>query len=521
MAKEFFHRPEPPKGSPIPPLEEGSGPSFFGRFFTFVLILIILVLGYLYLSHYKTASKDVEAERARESHIRILKEEKEQLKEEIRKRDRSIESLANENQALKKTQKEHDILAPEIERLKREIDEYEQIIITLQADIQARDRTIESLQRGGEEEVGILERSFQNLTPPALGRFPDIYTRAEGIAALKRQGAEAYEFLEGKTKDPDALIRNTAAQALGELGGSRALNVLRRLIDDPSSTVRMSASFWLSLQESPPVLQPLLDSLKSGGSQEKGLALYYLGMLQAPEAVPIAGQLLSHENRSTRMMALSYLLKIEDPSVIPFLKEALTLDEIKNTREGSARQIGKEAVLEALALLGDTSLIEEEGAEGTGLQGFSVQILDILGIPKGISLLREALGKAEDPFARSVAARALGERKDVESFENLTRALKDTSALVRENAALALAQLGKREAIPMLKELLKDKDPSVSNAAARALLFFRDITGIHLVLKGLDDPVNRGPSQRALVSYAGEDLGFSPEDWEERLIEGG
>ena len=82
--------------------------------------------------------------------------------------------------------------------------------------------------------------------------------------------------------------------------------------------------------------------------------------------------------------------------------------------------------------------------------------------------------KANDEAARIMAAEGLGEQgraEPAQAVPALTEALKDPSAIVRQTAVKALAQIGPeaRSAAPALKKALGDSDQGVRLAAAEAL----------------------------------------------------
>jgi HEAT repeat protein len=76
---------------------------------------------------------------------------------------------------------------------------------------------------------------------------------------------------------------------------------------------------------------------------------------------------------------------------------------------------------------------------------------------------------------RSKAVRALGLLDNQPKAETLAKkALDDTSSEVRVQAAIALAQMGARSAVPKLEQAINDKDLKVAVAAANALYTFKD-----------------------------------------------
>jgi HEAT repeat protein len=88
----------------------------------------------------------------------------------------------------------------------------------------------------------------------------------------------------------------------------------------------------------------------------------------------------------------------------------------------------------------------------------------------GIGILRNALGRHRDPEVRATCAKTLG-RLDVKAAgQELTWALNDPSATVRNEAARALGVIGEKRAIGALSQLLK-KEPSWENRMAIVAAF--------------------------------------------------
>lgn len=81
----------------------------------------------------------------------------------------------------------------------------------------------------------------------------------------------------------------------------------------------------------------------------------------------------------------------------------------------------------------------------------------------------------KDAMSRALAARELGTLKYGPALESLSGLLKtDTSAEVREAAALSLKQLGNRKALPALAAAVSDPVPAVRVTALTSMGYFRD-----------------------------------------------
>ena len=77
--------------------------------------------------------------------------------------------------------------------------------------------------------------------------------------------------------------------------------------------------------------------------------------------------------------------------------------------------------------------------------------------------------KSKNSDVRKAAAVALGEIGSKEAVPHLIKALKDKKWYVRKAAAEALGKIGSKEAVPHLAKALKDEDRDVRRAAVQAL----------------------------------------------------
>lgn len=96
-----------------------------------------------------------------------------------------------------------------------------------------------------------------------------------------------------------------------------------------------------------------------------------------------------------------------------------------------------------------------------------------------------------DPAIRAVLARALGELGDPQAVPALRQGLKDASedaAIVRHACAQALGALQAHEAAPDLAGLLKDPEPALRKVAVYALANLGDGEALEAIRPALEDP---------------------------------
>ena len=126
-----------------------------------------------------------------------------------------------------------------------------------------------------------------------------------------------------------------------------------------------------------------------------------------------------------------------------------------------------------------------------------------------------ALGD-EGSVVRVSAAILLAWVKDSRALAALTDALKDKESAVRREAANALGQLGKEGVLP-LTTVLQDADWRVRWAAAGHLGRMREPRAVEALIAALraQRQGERNHFDWALGRITGEDLGKSPDAWQE------
>jgi HEAT repeat protein len=117
---------------------------------------------------------------------------------------------------------------------------------------------------------------------------------------------------------------------------------------------------------------------------------------------------------------------------------------------------------------------------------------------------------------RAVSARALGRAGEAKYLPQLVKALGDSSAMVRCDAAVALASVRGEEAVaPLRKAAAEDASLDVKCAAIRALRHYpRPEVVASLVYCLSDDSFEvRQQAHAALVEMTGRDMGTEAGDW--------
>jgi HEAT repeat protein len=306
----------------------------------------------------------------------------------------------------------------------------------------------------------------------------DEATRLKAIDELGLQGGKAAEAVAPLTellKDKSAVVRARAARALGEIGApaKSAAPELASLLTDPDETVRRQTVQALrAIRPGPQVMLPLLTKLLE--DSDPGVQMRILqSMAEAgPAAVP--GLIEALKNDKTTYWACIVLREIgpDAKDAAPALAEKL-----KDPRP----EIRREAVL-ALGALNEGAIpvlpqiaaaLDDEDARTA-----ATFVMGELGnIPKNAEAKIYANAKSDDKFLSTVSLWALArvhpEDKELrrQATEQLVDRLKEQDPFVRVAAARALTALPPAPEItlPIWEKALKDADTTTIHHALDAL----------------------------------------------------
>jgi HEAT repeat protein len=230
--------------------------------------------------------------------------------------------------------------------------------------------------------------------------------------------------------DTATQVRIAAADALGAIGGRRAVSMLAPFVDSEDRDLSRAALLALGVVGHPDALNPIRSALRSEDSRRRLDAVHAVASRRDSEAA-----------ESLQWAAASD----SDPSVIEAATEAL------------ARMATPEAVAALLRLSSDRRLRDRVIAQ-----------ISRLG-PSHLRWIAAGLSSPQLETRRSVVE-ALGRMKHPEASEIIGKALDDDRPEVRLEAVRALRRLG---SLAVERKLLQiahgDPDPGVREAAGEAL----------------------------------------------------
>jgi len=321
---------------------------------------------------------------------------------------------------------------------------------------------------------------------------------------LSQLGAEAQNALTELSKSQQAKMRALAAQALAHIEPEVAVAALVPLLTDQDTTVRRAASATLiSLGNAAAErLTPLLD-LEEDTALRREL-VQVLGEIGDSSATDAIDNLLDAPDPLTRRLAAQALARIGDRRATMRIATLLR-DEDWVTRQAGCDALGEmgdPAAISALtqALLDGRDAVRRSAAKALDRLGWKPdesaeaaaywaakrnwRRCATMG-PLAIHPLLVAAQDANSAERQSIAdlLASIGE----ETIDPLLEALESESPGTRGCAALALGQLGRREAVQALLALLNDTDGEVRAAAAHALGLLQDPQAVEGLIALFED----------------------------------
>ena len=188
--------------------------------------------------------------------------------------------------------------------------------------------------------------------------------------------------------------------------------------------------------------------------------------------------MMSHGRQAWRRATAAFRLgDIGPESAAPALVEALT-DPSRDVRIAAVRSLGH---LRAPAAVEPLLRVAADHRVPDALVGWALLQIGSPALPT----LRQ-LTDHPDPRARAAAVQLIGLLGGAADAELVAAGLHDTSAEVREQAALALARIGTGRQLAGLVERLDDRVAAVREAAAMALGQLRDDRSVGALLAHID-----------------------------------
>jgi HEAT repeat protein len=282
--------------------------------------------------------------------------------------------------------------------------------------------------------------------------------------------------------DPDAAIRQKAAEALGRRRDKAAVEPLIARLTDPAPAVRASAATSLGKIGDRLAVGPIArlagdlavaDASTTTDLGRSGLlvcdaASAALGVLGGPEAEAALLDALKSESAEVRMPAAGALRACT--------RSRRILDVLARLLDDVSPAVGMAAIADLSSW--------KRAAHDTTADYTDADLLAVL----------ERASGHDDYFVRVQALCSLADFWKTETAQRLIRAaLEDPHEMVREDAIRFLAENRAMDAVPRILELLRqDPEPSVRAIAAQDIgLYFARAEDMDALIAALDDPDSR------------------------------
>jgi HEAT repeat protein len=277
------------------------------------------------------------------------------------------------------------------------------------------------------------DRAVRELQSDADSDIPDLRSNAiEGLQ--KTDPVDAAPVVLAAMNDSDPVVEFSACVAAGELRLQAAHDLLAKMHDDKAvpMSVQVGVRFALHRLGDRRYSHDLEWMARSSDANVRGKTALVLGLLNEPSAVVILRPMRRDEQQAVRLQAAESLWLLGNE------------DGLDDLLAAAVSAYPDDLILATVALAKPHN-------------------------PRVIQHVRANL-VADYPEVELSAARALGMLGSDEGYAVAAKGAASTDRMQRSLAALALGDIGRPDAQPILENLLDDPEPSVRLSAATAVL---------------------------------------------------
>ncbi len=273
------------------------------------------------------------------------------------------------------------------------------------------------------------------------------------------------EVEEGMPQRPSELVRAAAARALGRIGYEQALPEVRKLLRDPSVSVKIGAISAVTDMRDSRSVDALIELLKDESTRVRRYTLRAIRNIGDARAADAVGKMMREDAEAeVRASAAVALADLVGEKAIPDLLELKgDLDpSVRLEAVGSLAGLGRPAADALIAFVSDPD---------AGVRAMSIGGLGQVGGPEQVPALLAAArdSRSATKEIRSAVAQALGTIGGSAAIDALEELAKDAEPGVRKQVATALGRIASENGRETLEALQRDRSASVRDAARRAL----------------------------------------------------
>ncbi len=242
--------------------------------------------------------------------------------------------------------------------------------------------------------------------------------------------------------------KRNAINELSENPDSESIRALIQSVKQPDQEIRDLALDAI-VKKGKNAIAELLSLLDESDQDVRAWSAYCLGNIGGQDVFSRIPDLLNHEDEKVRGAVCIGLENLNDPQVIPFILNNIREDEgrgIRNIQKDLLRQLSRNDTKPIRLMIDDLSSYRKS---------LAIQILGELDDRESISILMSCLKDSSD-LVRMNAAFVLGDFRNNKAVDSIIPLLNDSSERVRVAGATALCKIGDRKAVEPLKQMLMD-----------------------------------------------------------------
>lgn len=258
-------------------------------------------------------------------------------------------------------------------------------------------------RRSAAEALGSLrdQRAIGDLTTALRDANPLVRQAAVDALGMLRANSAVKPIGEVLVADKESQVRQSAAIALGYIGGDGGQNYLSEGLEDKVAGVRYSAAASLGQIRSPEAVAALSKFLADPDAGMRRSVLVALDRAEDSSPLPSVRNMLGDTDPVVRAMAAKFAGKFKDAESRAALKEMLN-DKDRRAVVNAAYALGR---------VGDTSGFQAvfkivKSEQDVTIKTLSVEALEAIGGSQAVSLLKEMLNDP-DEYVKNSARYAL------------------------------------------------------------------------------------------------------------------
>lgn len=355
---------------------------------------------------------------------------------------------------------------------------------------------------------GVVLAHLYRLDPPRREKVladalkdPSAVIRKLALGAVAEGPGEPVPALSAALKDPDEGVRSVAVGLLAGLEVREAGDAVLALIGDPASGPRSAALQAAGRLKLEAARAPVLKALEEIRGPEYVAAAEAAGLLGVPEAVPLLKAGVEEGQGPACLAAAGALARLGIPEGVT---ELLALMEEETLADGCLTRLMEDGGPQiALKIAERLERLDRHVAER------AIGLLGGAGVPEAAPAI---LAYWENhPTASWTAAHALANLGSRDAVPKVVEMLKLRGPAVQTYAAGVLKDRDAREAIPALLEMVAGEDPSAAAAALHCLGTMRAAEAEARAIALLESPDEQlGAAALTALGQMGGDASVEP-----------